>query len=187
MTFTNLSDAFPQNQDLYTTSLGKNPFNEGQNFIQCCLLAVSQSFIIRDGKVISNPDTSQDDIGLSPSELDASQFPCGATYNGNTAGAASAIVQGIATELVEFVQGVKSFLVNITSLINTTIWVAVVFSATDYGDVRDCHPRHSKCEGVRSVVIANNTTITDDRKELFYLNQTPDAFPSVVLLIFRCG
>jgi hypothetical protein len=83
--YSNLTDAFPPLLDLYTTSLDKSPWIGGQNFTRCCLLAVSQSYIIQDGNVSQNPNT--DFIGLPPTAFNASQFPCGAVYNGNSSGA----------------------------------------------------------------------------------------------------
>jgi hypothetical protein len=90
--YTDLAQAFPPLQDLYTSSLDKSPWIGGQNFTRCCLLAVSQSYIIQGGLVLNNPDTSQNYINLSPADLNASQFPCGATYDGDSAGAPLVIV-----------------------------------------------------------------------------------------------
>jgi hypothetical protein len=82
--YANLSQAFPPLGALYTTHLDKSPSIGGQNFTQCCLLAVSLSYIIQDGQPIKNPNAHLDFITASPSNLSTSQFPCGATYNGDT-------------------------------------------------------------------------------------------------------
>jgi len=85
--YANLSQAFPPLQALYQTHLEKSPSIGGQNFTQCCLQAVSESYIIQNDDVFNNPNTSQNFIGLSPTDLNSSQFPCGASYSGDSAGA----------------------------------------------------------------------------------------------------
>jgi hypothetical protein len=87
MVYANLSQAFPPLEALYTTHLEKSPSIGGQNFTQYCLLAVSLSYVMQDGQPIKNPNTDLDFIIASPSNLSSSQFPCGATYNGDTGGA----------------------------------------------------------------------------------------------------
>ena len=60
----------------------------GQNFTWCCLLAVNQSLIISNGFLLEKQptyiDTTVDDLLAAAAE---GQFPCGAQWNGNPAGA----------------------------------------------------------------------------------------------------
>lgn len=85
--YSNLSEAFPAIQDLYTPSLDRTRFIGGQNLTRCCLLAVNASYQVVNGHVIQTTDPDDDFIDLTPDELSEAQFPCGATYNGSDAGA----------------------------------------------------------------------------------------------------
>jgi hypothetical protein len=83
-TYNSLTDAIPQLADLalpgpkHVRSLGN------QNFTRCCLQAVADSYYIQDGRVVQNT-TSHTNIDFDV--FTASQFPCGAVYNGNDSGA----------------------------------------------------------------------------------------------------
>jgi hypothetical protein len=90
--YTSLAEAFPPLEALDQTPFNRYPSIGRQNFTQCCLQAVSESYIIRDGKVLNNPNAEDTFIRLSPSELNATQFPCGATYKGKSEGAPPVIV-----------------------------------------------------------------------------------------------
>ncbi len=81
--YSNVSEAFPPLDALYTTSLDRAPWLGGQNFTRCCLQAVSESYVVQGGHV----NKTGTFIDLSPDELSDAQFPCGAAYNGSDAGA----------------------------------------------------------------------------------------------------
>jgi hypothetical protein len=88
---TSLSDAFPELTNLTlqpATASHRKPTEGGQNFTHCCLLAVSQSLEIVNGYVIEKVpsfiNATVDDL-LAASA--AGQFPCGAVWDGNPAGA----------------------------------------------------------------------------------------------------
>ena len=86
--YVTLSDAIPQLENLTFPSY--NPLLGGMNLTHCCLLAINYSFAIRDGNLILinytflSPDTTTSSF---LSAVQSGQFPCGATYNGNPAGA----------------------------------------------------------------------------------------------------
>jgi hypothetical protein len=44
--YSNLSQAFPQLDSLYTAPLKHSPYNGGQNSTRCCLQAVSESYVL---------------------------------------------------------------------------------------------------------------------------------------------
>jgi hypothetical protein len=85
--YANLSQAFPPLAALYTTHLEKSPLVGGQNFTQCCLKAVSLSYVIQNGQPIQNPNKALDFLNVSPDNFSQVQFPCGATYTGDNNGA----------------------------------------------------------------------------------------------------
>jgi hypothetical protein len=85
--FTSLAEAFPPLQALEQTPLDRSPPIGRQNFTQCCLQAVSESYIILNGEVVNKPNTDNPFIRLSPLDLNATQFPCGASYKGKDEGA----------------------------------------------------------------------------------------------------
>src|ERR1700693_2850121 len=90
--YSNLSQAFPQLDSLYTAPLKHSPYNGGRNSTRCCLQAVSESYVLQDGQPIQNPNKDQDYIGFPPINLSQSQFPCGASYNGDKSGAQPVVV-----------------------------------------------------------------------------------------------
>ena len=90
--YSNLSQAFPQLDSLYTAPLKHSPYNGGRNSTRCCLQAVSESYVLQDGQPIQNPSKDQDYIGFPPINLSQSQFPCGASYNGDKSGAQPVLV-----------------------------------------------------------------------------------------------
>ncbi len=53
---------------------------------------MSESYVIQDGQPLQNPDSTQDYIDFPPLNLSESQFPCGATYDGDDAGAQPVVV-----------------------------------------------------------------------------------------------
>lgn len=85
--YANLSQAIPPLQDLYNFPLRRDPWLGGQNFTVCCLLAVNESYQIQNGQVSQTTAAQDQFINLTPDQLNATQFPCGATYNGSDAGA----------------------------------------------------------------------------------------------------
>jgi hypothetical protein len=86
--YVTLSDAIPQLENLTFASYA--PLLGGMNLTHCCLLAINSSFAIRDGnltlinKSFLSPDTTASSF---LSAVQSGQFPCGATFNGNLAGA----------------------------------------------------------------------------------------------------
>ena len=89
--YTKLSDAIPQLANFTLSSPSTyRPNLGGMNLTRCCLLAINSSFDVENGN-LSLIDTSF----LSPDTTPASfllaakngQFPCGATFNGDLAGA----------------------------------------------------------------------------------------------------
>ncbi|KAG0650613.1 hypothetical protein D0Z07_2684 [Hyphodiscus hymeniophilus] len=89
--FTSLVDAFPQLANLTlkpNQNSNRKPTEGGQNFTHCCLLAVNQSLEIVDGYVVEKSLSfinATVDVLLAATAGD--QFPCGAVWNGNSAGA----------------------------------------------------------------------------------------------------
>jgi hypothetical protein len=76
-----LLDKFPL-LATWNSTLRKSPYIGGQNFTQCCLKAITQSYVISAaGDIINNPDKSYPSLGVSADFLGGSQFPCGAAYN----------------------------------------------------------------------------------------------------------
>jgi len=57
----------------------------GQNFTQCCLMAVNASYSMQNGLPVLNPVNYVG--GLPWYTLQDDQFPCGATWNNNNSGA----------------------------------------------------------------------------------------------------
>ena len=90
--YSNLSQAFPQLDSLYTTPLKHSPYNGGRNSTRCCLQAVSESYVLQNGQPIQNPNKDQSYIDFPPINLSQSQFPCGASYNGDKSGAQPVLV-----------------------------------------------------------------------------------------------
>ena len=90
--YTNLSQAFPELDSLYTTHLKHSPYVGGRNSTRCCLQAVSESYVIQDGQPIQNPNSAQDYIDFPPLNLSQSQFPCGASYDSDSGGAQPVLV-----------------------------------------------------------------------------------------------
>ena len=70
-----------------TAPLVKSPWLGGQNFTHCCLQAISESYVSSNGILVNNPNAGEDFVGLTPNALSLEQFPCGATYDNNLAGA----------------------------------------------------------------------------------------------------
>jgi hypothetical protein len=85
--YANVTDAIPQLQDLYNFPLRRPTWLGGQNFTVCCLKAVDASYQIQDGQVSLVSDVASQFINLTAEDLNATQFPCGAAYNGSDAGA----------------------------------------------------------------------------------------------------
>jgi hypothetical protein len=83
--YTSLSQVWPALADLdafsNNTSLG------GRNLTRCCLYAVRESYTIVDGYIVQNVDEQSRFVNLSAWQLSEDQFPCGASYSGNDAGA----------------------------------------------------------------------------------------------------
>lgn len=90
--YANLSEAFPPLSALYTTHLEKSPYLGGQNFTQCCLKAVSLSYVMQDGQPIQNPNKALDFLKFPPNSLSQGQFPCGAAYTGDHNGAEPVLI-----------------------------------------------------------------------------------------------
>jgi hypothetical protein len=83
--YANVSEAIPQLQDFYTFPLRKSPYIGGQNSTRCCLQAVRESYQVdQSGQVIQ---TQNEYSNISADELSNAQFPCGASWSGNTSGA----------------------------------------------------------------------------------------------------
>lgn len=89
--FTSLVDAFPQLTNLTLepdTASNLKPTEGGQNFTHCCLLAVNQSLEIVNGYVVEKHpsfiNATVDDLLAATA---AGEFPCGAAWDGNPAGA----------------------------------------------------------------------------------------------------
>jgi len=85
--YTDITQAFPL---VFTSPLDHPASSGGQNFTQCCVEAVSQSYSVHNGQIVLNPNNYV--LGLSPNDFNTSQFPCGATYAGTAAGAPEVIV-----------------------------------------------------------------------------------------------
>lgn len=82
--YSSVFDALPELLGLNLRRSDRPPSIGGQNFTWCCLLAVKESYTVQNGQVIN---TGSGFIDLSFENLSSSQFPCGATYNGNHSGA----------------------------------------------------------------------------------------------------
>ena len=89
--YTSLADAFPALTNLTLdpdTTSSRNPTKGGQNFTHCCLLAVNQSLEVVNGYVVEKQlsfiNATVDDLLAATA---AGEFPCGAIWNGNPAGA----------------------------------------------------------------------------------------------------
>jgi hypothetical protein len=85
--YTEITQAFPL---VFTSPLSHAASLGGQNFTQCCVEAVSQSYSVQNGQIVLNSDNYV--LGLSPNQFNTSQFPCGATYTGSAAGAPEVVV-----------------------------------------------------------------------------------------------
>jgi hypothetical protein len=85
--YANLSQAFPELDSFYTTNHEYSPKVGGRNSTRCCLQAVAESYVIQNGQPIQNPNKAQDYINLPALNLSQAQFPCGASYDGSSAGA----------------------------------------------------------------------------------------------------
>lgn len=85
--YTSLSEIFPPLSALETNPSDPSPPVGKQKFSRCCLQAVRESYVIKDGKVLNNPDQENPFISLSPSELNSTQWPCGATFANKDDGA----------------------------------------------------------------------------------------------------
>ena len=86
-TYANLTDAIPQLADLYPPHTGPKHVRSlgNQNFTRCCLQAVADSYSVnQNGFVVQNKPSY---TNLDFQDFNASQFPCGAQYNGNDSGA----------------------------------------------------------------------------------------------------
>jgi hypothetical protein len=89
--FTSFADAFPQLANLPVqpaTAVHRKPTEGGQNFTHCCLLAVNQSLELHNGFIVEKKTSfingTVDDLLAATA---AGQFPCGAVWDGNPAGA----------------------------------------------------------------------------------------------------
>lgn len=122
-TYTSLAEAFPSLNSLETNPPNGSPPVGRQKFSRCCLQAVNESYIIRNGKIRINPDGKSRYIELLPSNLNATQFPCGAKFAGDDDGAAEVRVpyswcrqncggwqRSTGTELSEWVQPLVGFI-----------------------------------------------------------------------------
>jgi len=94
--FTSVGDALWQLQNLSLQpdlTSNRKPSLGGQNFTHCCLLAMNQSLQIVDGVLVQKPHSF---IDATPNDLlaasAAGQFPCGASWNGDSKGAPKVIV-----------------------------------------------------------------------------------------------
>lgn len=85
--YTSLAEVFPSLSSLETNPSDPSPPVGKQKFSRCCLQAVSESYVIKDGKVLNTPNKKSAFIDLSPADLNATQWPCGATYANNDTGA----------------------------------------------------------------------------------------------------
>lgn len=89
--FTSVGDAFWQLADLKPqpdSVSHRKPSLGGQNFTHCCLLAMNISLEVNNGTLIrKEPFYINATIDELLAANAADQFPCGASWNGNTAGA----------------------------------------------------------------------------------------------------
>jgi hypothetical protein len=86
-TFTSVAQAFPQLADLDTITSHITQAVGGQNFTRCCLRAVASTYEVDGGKIITSRNPANVFLDLTPDKLNESQFPCGAKYAGDDAGA----------------------------------------------------------------------------------------------------
>jgi hypothetical protein len=87
--FTTLSDAFPLLAGLNDPPSKLNPRHGGQNFTRCCLEAFSQALAVENGSVVPGEHPEFLSVNGNPVDIDnllTSQFPCGATYQGDRKG-----------------------------------------------------------------------------------------------------
>jgi hypothetical protein len=86
--YTSLSDAFGQLSNLTFLPSSRDPFRGGQNLTHCYLLAVNASLEVVNGSIVAKTPYY---INVSVEDLlaatKAGQFPCGAVWDGNPAGA----------------------------------------------------------------------------------------------------
>lgn len=91
MAYTSVGDAIPQLVNLSHSPHDSRPINlGGQNFTHCCLLAVNSSLEIQDGNLaITNSSFFTPDVtvNLLQKAVQDNEFPCGAAWNGDRAGA----------------------------------------------------------------------------------------------------
>lgn len=82
--FTTLSDAIPQLAGLSLTP-PPHPGRGTMNITNCCLFALNDAFVIRDGYLVVE-DSSFLSPGTTPesflADMDNGQFPCGSNFNG---------------------------------------------------------------------------------------------------------
>jgi hypothetical protein len=87
---------FPQLANLSLDPPGPRPVTRGgQDFVHCCLIALNQSLVVRNGDGgggnLSYADPSFVQSGVSVEDLLSAaqndEFPCGATFNGDMEGA----------------------------------------------------------------------------------------------------
>jgi hypothetical protein len=87
--FTNLIAAFPLLKG-FDAPLGRSPRLGGQNFTQCCLKAFNQALTVApNGSVVGSNNSTFLSNNIKPlidNLLNKSQFPCGATYQGDRRG-----------------------------------------------------------------------------------------------------
>ncbi|KAI0021081.1 hypothetical protein F4780DRAFT_770484 [Xylariomycetidae sp. FL0641] len=91
MAYSTVDNVIPQLAGLTRHGPGARPIGlGGQNFTHCCLLALNASLTIEDGN-LSYASPSFVEPGTSTDRLQHStqndEFPCGATFNGDVAGA----------------------------------------------------------------------------------------------------
>ncbi len=87
--YANASEAFPPLRDYCDFPLAELSSIGGQNCTRCCLRAVIDSYQVQNGLVSKRGDSF---IALTPDQLSAEQFPCGAAYLGNNSGAPAVTV-----------------------------------------------------------------------------------------------
>ncbi|MCJ1337248.1 hypothetical protein MMC09_002530 [Bachmanniomyces sp. S44760] len=94
--YSSVADAFWQLQNLSPHPPSKvSPRRGGANGTHCCLLAVNRSLEIIDGDLVKSDVSYIDpnvDINAFITANNSGQFPCGAVYNGDEAGAPSVAV-----------------------------------------------------------------------------------------------
>ncbi|RDW92640.1 hypothetical protein BP5796_02034 [Coleophoma crateriformis] len=85
--YENITDAIPQLQGLTRTAPGAWDFYlGGQNFTVCCLLAVNDSIRLSNGRLVEAETSYLTNFSFFESASQNNNFPCGAAYQGDSAG-----------------------------------------------------------------------------------------------------